>query len=246
MRRLASLIWLALLGCSGGGLESAWQPADAPPPTWEGVPFESSGGLEVGAVNGAEHLELCFYPADRPVAFVLLRQGVTAWLTSAQGATIGLRIRPARAAADSLEMLEPPDSSAASTREERDPLRARAKRTPLDIETLAADGTPRDTTRAGTGGALDARVEIAEAPYYVMRIPLAMIGAEPGDRVKLRVETPEFVMPARVAERLARRRATGRAGGGFGQRTGERGARPDIEAPDPVDLRVRLTLADGP
>ena len=153
------------------------------------------------------------------------------------GAKAGVRIARARDAEREDE--QPPADSEAR--------RARVLRAPRTLEILDGDGALVET-RAVDGETAALLVEQAEHVYFVLRIALGegddpvLVGARPGARLRVTVETEEFQWPD--FGRGSRRPPGG--GGAFGGGGGERArrGRPDFDPPEPVKIRGVWLLAE--
>jgi hypothetical protein len=250
--RLTGSVMLGVLAltsaCGGIGQDSAWREPEADGSvSWADVPFHREGGLEVGFANDDGNLWVCLYSSDPAVQMVLLRQGATVWAGD-HGFRITRRSdvapgdgRPGRdgsAPADTLRPDGPPDPEA---------MLAQVRSAPRDLEILSRDGDVTGVRSPGEAEPTDIRVETADTAYYVLRIPLQQdsvaLGAGPGESVRIRVETPEYVMPEFLARRLADRRRGG--GGGFvgAARSSGRRRGPDLDPPDPVSVEFSVRLA---
>jgi len=199
---VAGVVLALPVSAAGADLESRWHAGGvtSDPRSWLGVPFESEGGLEIGAVNDAAHLYICLYPRTARDQFYLLRSGATVWMLDAHGDRRGaVRFRGSPPAGSPPRPPEGP-------RDAPDPreLRERADEALPELDILDADGDVIETRSRAAGGDVEVRVEASELVYYVVRIPLAArekealaAGAEPGATIGIGVETPRFERPIR-------------------------------------------------
>jgi hypothetical protein len=240
---VAGVLLVPLTARADSDLPSQWRDGGvtSDPMSWAGVPFELEAGLEIGAVNDAEHLYVCLYPSNRRVQYQLLQGGATVWVLDEDGDKQGgVRFRPRPPAG---EVLPTPPQGPRDAPEPSE-LQERAGRALLEFDILGKGGDVLETRPREPGGDLQLRVEASQHVYYVVRIPLGgessplVVGAEPGATIGLGVETPRLERPPGGG----RRGPPPEEGGGDPEGPPPEGAQPFVP-PDPIRFWTALSLA---
>jgi hypothetical protein len=269
------LLALALAGEACGEkveLDSRWSPGgiqvDGRAGEWLGKLQELPGlGLAVAAINDGDYLYLAMVVSDHGRQRQILRGGVTTWLAPGNGKAPAIGIRypsgfdwegRAETAPVAYHGDQGPDLA---------PLIARQKN---ELQVLGPGEGEVYFLTPDAGAVLGALGAQGDSLVCELRVSLPRdashpfgIGARPGDRVKVKVETPEMKgrMERGFGNRAPRGRRPGEGGGppgeGEDRPAGERsegawGRRPAAEGQRPagpprrLDLQAVLRLAPAP
>jgi hypothetical protein len=162
--------------------------------------YVKQGNLAIGLMNDGADLYLCLQSRDPAVNLQILDQGMTAWLSApgADAKQFGIEYPLARDRVETYSRMTTATASAAdSPPGTPGGAEGHGAMTRLAIRGAAPDDRRIMSVADATGISASA-AQVDDAFVYEMRIPLAKspehpyaIGAAPGDRIELLLETPE-------------------------------------------------------
>jgi hypothetical protein len=174
--------------------------------------YVKQGNLAIGLMNDGADLYLCLQSRDPAVNLQILDQGMTAWLSApgADAKQFGIEYPLARDRVETYSRMTTANASAAdappgapgggqggATAGTPGVVEGHGALTRLAIRGAAPDDRRIMSVADATGISASA-AQVDDAFVYEMRIPLAKspehpyaIGAAPGDRIELLLETPE-------------------------------------------------------
>ncbi len=217
---------------------------DGDPNEWHNVlrPTDKDQEVSVGAINDAEYLYLVVTTRNRDHIRSMVRSGLTTWFETGEGNRNQLGIRYPLGLAM--------EGSPQQGRAQRNPdaLRAQWRSQLSELELLTPNAPAQRLPVEGVPGIRTAATLSSGLLIYEMQIPLQgsseqeyVIGAAPGQTIKVAFETPEPEIPDMNQNQTNTRTASG----GMTGRRGRRQAMPGGSAPTVarLDLETEIVLA---
>lgn len=256
------MVALAILsGCGGLDITSRWRTGDVAingeTTGWfaPAVPL-SDNQTSIVAMNDREFLFVGLRTTNRELQRQVIREGITWWFDREGGEQKRLGIHypvgGGHNVAKPSDEEDTPEEGSGGVRD-RSPMNTGE----LDIY-AAGEGQSRRMTKMATGG-IDARVHRSkDTLYYELQIPLNdngphpfAIGAQPGTRIGVGMETAMRKVPEGLRGGTSERGGGPPGGGGGGRgggvrgRGGSRPARQEVGTPPvPIKAWVKIHLAD--
>ncbi|KAA0220831.1 hypothetical protein EDS67_29210 [candidate division KSB1 bacterium] len=254
-----------LFSCGKSEWNSRWRAqeitVDGKQQDWDGaLVFADKEKIAVGLMNDRDDLFACLVVDDREVQASIMRRGLIVWFdaTGKKDKTFGIHFPLSRFS------LGPPMLPRSESEEPQKDLASM----PTEMEILGPGKDDRQRLPLDKARGIDLNINRDNGVLiYEIRIPLRhgadrpyAIGANPGDKIGIGLETPEFDrkemrerMRSGMGERPRGGMSGGRPGGGFGgggrgggmgRPGGPGGQRPEL--PESLKVWTKVQLAASP